>query len=103
MAAMTPKGLFHGMRSFLILWFGQSVSVIGSGLGGFALGVWVYRTTGSTTQFAMVSFVMGLVLIVMNPVGGALADRRDRRQLMILANLGAGAISLLRGAGWRRS
>jgi MFS family permease len=95
MAAMTSKGLFHGMRSFLILWSGQSVSAIGSGLGGFALGVWVYKTTGSTTQFAMISFVMGLALIVVNPVGGALSDRRDRRQLMFLANLGAGAMSLL--------
>ncbi len=95
---MTPKGLFHGMRTFLILWFGQSVSVLGSGLGSFALGVWVYQTTRSATQYAMISFVMGLALIVMNPVGGALADRRDRRQLMILANIGSGVMSLVMAA-----
>ena len=92
---MTSKSLFHGMRKFLILWFGLFVSAIGTGLGSFALGVWVYRKTGSTTQFAMISVVMGLALIVMNPVGGALADRRDRRQLLILANAGSGLMSLL--------
>jgi MFS family permease len=92
---MAAKSLFHGMRSFLILWFGQFVSSIGTGLGSFALGVWVFQTTGSTTQFALIGVVTGLALIVMNPVGGALADRRDRRQLMILGNAGSGLTSLL--------
>jgi len=98
MAKMTSESTFRGMRRFLVLWSGQSVSALGTGLGSFALGVWVYQTTGSATQFAMISFVMGLALMVMNPVGGALADRRDRRQLLILSDAGAGLMSLLMAA-----
>ena len=49
---MTQKTESHGMRTFVFVWFGQLVSTIGSGLTGFALGVWVYQETGSTTLFA---------------------------------------------------
>ncbi len=31
-----------GMRAFFTIWFGQLISLIGSQLTGFALGVWVY-------------------------------------------------------------
>src|SRR5262245_3689130 len=89
------SGSFRGMRRFLILWAGQAVSMLGTGLGSFALGVWVFKQTGSTTQYAMISVATGLALIVMNPVSGALADRRDRRQLLLLSNVGAGLMSLL--------
>jgi MFS family permease len=86
------------MRQFLILWSGQSVSALGTSLGGFALGVWVYQTTGSATQFALISFVMAVVFIVMNPVAGALADRWDRRKLLILSNAGSGLMTLVMAA-----
>ena len=39
-----------GFRSFAWLWAGQTVSIFGSGLTAFALGVWVYQTTGSVTR-----------------------------------------------------
>ncbi len=86
------------MRKFLILWAGQSVSALGTGFGSFALGVWVYETTGSATQFAMISFVVGLVFIVVNPIGGALADRWDRRKLLLLSNAGSGLMTVLMAA-----
>lgn len=52
------------MRVFLVIWFGQFISTLGSGLTGFALGVWVYQQTGSATQFALTTFfyVMPTVL-----------------------------------------
>jgi DHA3 family macrolide efflux protein-like MFS transporter len=34
------------MTAFLVLWFGQAISVLGTGLTTFARGVWVYRETG---------------------------------------------------------
>jgi len=98
MAGEMKRDLFQGMRRFLILWSGQSVSALGTGLGSFALGVWVFRKTGSATQFAMISVAMGLALIIMNPISGALADRRDRRQLLLLSDVGSGLMSLLMAA-----
>jgi MFS family permease len=84
---------------FLWIWFGQLLSVVGSGLTGFALGVWVYQRTGSVTQFALISLFTTLPGIVLSPLAGALVDRWDRRRAMILADLGAAlataAIALL--------
>src|SRR3954469_16659293 len=48
-------GLVSGMRSFLLIWFGQVVSLIGSGLTGFALGVWTYEQTRSVTHLSLIA------------------------------------------------
>ncbi len=82
------------MRVFGFIWFGQLVSLIGSGITSFALGVWVYEHTGSVTQYALVLLATALPNIVVSPLAGALVDRWDRRQTMIFSDLGA-ALSTL--------
>src|SRR4028119_935556 len=67
------------MPVFILIWFGQMVSLIGSGLTGFALGVWVYQRTGSVTQLALISLFTILPGIVISPIAGTLVDRWDRR------------------------
>jgi len=84
----------RGMRAFTLIWLGQFASLVGSGLTGFALGVWVYRQTGSATQFALISLFTTLPGIVMSPLVGALVDRWDRRWVMVFSDLGA-ALSTL--------
>lgn len=88
-----PSPLSRGMKVFLILWAGQSASSLGTSLGSFAVGVWVFQRTGSATGFAMISLVTGIVLVVMAPVGGALADRFDRRKLLLIADLSSGLLT----------
>lgn len=83
-----------GMRVFTLIWLGQIVSLIGSSLTNFALGVWVYQWTGSVTQFALISLFTTIPLIAFSPVAGALVDRWERRWVMILSDSGA-AISTL--------
>ncbi|MEM8827930.1 MAG: MFS transporter [Cyanobacteria bacterium P01_G01_bin.19] len=77
------------MPSFIAIWFGQVVSLIGSGLTGFALGVWVYQTTGSATQFSLIYLFTELPAILVAPVAGAIADRWDKRWVMILSDVGS--------------
>lgn len=88
-----------GMRIFILVWFGQLVSLIGSGLTEFAMGIWVYQRTGSATQFALISLFASLPSIIISPVAGVLVDRWNRRWAMILsdsgAGLGTGVIALL--------
>ncbi len=79
-----------GMRTFLTVWVGQLVSLFGSQLSGFGLGVWVYMETGSTTRFALISLATTVPGILLSPIAGALVDRWDRRRAMILADVGAG-------------
>lgn len=82
------------MTPFLLVWVGQLISTIGSGLTGFALGIWVYQSTGSVMQFSLIYFFTELPGIVIAPLAGAIADRHDRRQIMILSNLGGGLCTL---------
>jgi DHA3 family macrolide efflux protein-like MFS transporter len=84
---MHPQSrLAQGMRTFTTIWFGQVISTLGSSLSGFALGVWLYQKTGSTTLFALNMFVYFLPTVLFAPISGVLADRYDRRIVMILAD-----------------
>ena len=84
----------RGFRTFVIIWLGQSISLIGSGLTGFALGVWVYQRTGSATQFTLIALATALPGIVFSPIAGALVDRWDRKWAMILSDTAAGLCTI---------
>jgi MFS family permease len=75
--------------TFLSVWVGQMISLFGSGLTKFALGLWVMEETGSVTQFALVYLVASLPSIVLAPLVGRWVDRTDRRRMMLLADTGA--------------
>jgi MFS transporter, DHA3 family, macrolide efflux protein len=85
------------MRVFIIVWLGQLISLIGSGLSGFALGFWVLQRTGSVTQFGLISLFATLPGILISPIAGALVDRWDRRLAMLLSDIGAGLSILVIG------
>ena len=79
-----------GMRAFFTIWSGQLVSLIGSQLTGFALGVWVYEQTHSVSMLALVQVAMQLPYVVFSPLAGVFADRWNRRTAMIVSDFGAG-------------
>jgi MFS family permease len=84
-------------RDFFVIWLGQVVSVLGSGLTGFALGVWVYERTGSITEFTLIAVFGAVPGLLLSPFAGVLADRWDRRKVLILSDLGAalGTVALV--------
>jgi MFS transporter, DHA3 family, macrolide efflux protein len=82
------------MPTFILIWAGQLVSLLGSHLTGFAVGVWVYQRTRSVTLFGLAAVLAELPGLVVSPVAGALVDRWDRRRTLLLADLG-GALSAL--------
>jgi len=83
------------MTTFVIVWLGQLVSTIGSGLTGFALGIWVYQRTGSVTQFALIGLAGMIPRLLLSPLAGAVIDRWGRRRAMILADTGAAVVTLV--------
>ncbi len=87
---MTQHPTNKGMQVFILIWFGQMISLVGSGLTNFALGVWVYQQTGSVTQFALISLFTSLPMILISPIAGVLVDRLPRRWVMIISDFGAG-------------
>ncbi len=74
---------------FLIVWIGQLVSSIGSGLTAFSLGVYAYQETHMATSAALITLFSFVPSILLRPIGGVLADRFDRRAMMILGDLGS--------------
>jgi DHA3 family macrolide efflux protein-like MFS transporter len=82
------------MRTFLIIWFGQLISIIGSGLTGFGLSVWIYEQTGQALPIALNALFFNLPRVLLAPFAGAIADRYDRRSIMILADIGAAVATL---------
>jgi DHA3 family macrolide efflux protein-like MFS transporter len=80
-------------RDFVIIWTGLMISAVGSGLSTFALGLWVLRETGSTTQFALTFLATALPAIAVSPLAGAVADRYDRRQIMIISDFASAAVT----------
>lgn len=84
----------QSMRTFYIIWFGQLISTLGSGLTGFALSVYVYEQTRSTTAFAITILMFTLPGVFFSPIAGALVDRFPRRWMMILSDSGAGLTTL---------
>lgn len=82
------------MKTFIFVWAGQLISLIGSSLTGFALGVWVYQTTGSVTNFSLIALSQTLPLVVISLVAGIIVDRHSRRWVMIISDFGSGLCTL---------
>ncbi|KGE16350.1 MFS transporter [Paenibacillus wynnii] len=76
-------------KKFLIVWMGQMISSIGVGLTAFSLGVYAFEKTNTATSAALITLFSFLPSILLRPVGGVLADRYDRRVMMILGDLGS--------------
>ncbi len=91
---MSKLAAVRRMRMFLIIWTGQLVSLIGSGLTSFALGVWIYEQTGSATQFALNMVAYFIPRILLGPVAGVVIDRSDRRRVMMFSDALAGSATL---------
>lgn len=94
---MTPESspaAPRSMRTFLVIWAGQVVSIIGSGLTGFALAVWIFERTGEATPFALTALFASLPRVLISPVAGAVADRVSRRTIMMLADSGNALLTL---------
>jgi MFS transporter, DHA3 family, macrolide efflux protein len=83
------------MKTFIFIWIGQFVSLLGSSLTSFALGIWVYQNTKSVTLYTLVLLSAVLPPILFSPFIGALVDRWPRRWVMILSDAGAGIGTLL--------
>jgi DHA3 family macrolide efflux protein-like MFS transporter len=95
MSPQAPTSPGGSLRTFVTVWFGQLISTVGSGAQSFALGAYIYQASGSVTRFALATFFSSLPMVVLSPFAGVLADRWDRRKLMLLGHLGAGLNVLL--------
>jgi MFS family permease len=78
------------MRGFTIIWFGQLVSLLGTGMTQFALTIWAWQATGEVTALALVALFATVPQILTSPLAGAIVDRWDRKHVMMLSDIAAG-------------
>ncbi len=81
----------RGMMAFSLVWFGQLLSLIGTGMTSFALALWAWRETGAATSLALVAFFAAGPTILFSPFAGALVDRWNRKLVMMVSDSAAGA------------
>lgn len=74
------------MKNFLVLWFGQFVSLIGSGISSFGLSIWILQNTQTTTSFALTFLFRLLPGIIFAPIAGSFVDRHDRKLTMMITD-----------------
>jgi MFS family permease len=84
------KTFSHLGKAFLLIWFGQLISLIGTGMMRFAFILWAYESDGQATTIALLGVTGFLPEILFSPIAGVIVDRRDRRLIMLLADLCAG-------------
>jgi len=77
-------------HDYMLLWSGQVVSVLGSGMSGIAFPLLVLALTRSPAQAGLVGAFGGLPYLVLSLPAGALVDRWDRKRVMILCDVGRG-------------
>lgn len=80
-----------GFRKFLLLWLGGLISQIGGGLTSFGLGVYVFNRTGRAADVAFITLIGFLPSLILSVPAGVLADKYDRRLLMMIGDGCSGA------------
>jgi len=90
-------------RDFRLLWTGQAVSLLGDTAFLVALGWRTFTLTGSARSLGYVLTLQGLGLLSTVLIGGALADRYDRRTMMLVSDVSrfgiVGALTVIDGTG----
>ncbi|TLZ65220.1 MAG: MFS transporter, partial [Methanobacteriota archaeon] len=83
------------MRAFTLVCTGQTFSLLGTGMTGFALVIWAYLQTGQVTTLALAAFARFAPTVILSPIAGALVDRWNRKLTMMLSDLAAGVATIV--------
>ena len=98
---MKPKKLFH--RNFSLMIIGQIISLFGNAILRFALSMYVLDLTGSAAAFGTILAVSMIPTVLLSPVGGIIADRINRRNIMVALDFTtAGLIVLAKGVAGQK-
>lgn len=74
------------LKSYSILWSGQLVSLIGSGMTIFVLLVWLFEETGQATSVSLLFLFAFGPEVVLSPFAGVVVDRYSRKTIMIVSD-----------------
>lgn len=90
---MEHTKLMH--KDFLLVVIGQIISLFGNGIVRFALPLYLLNQTGSAKLFGLVTALSFLPMIILTPIGGIIADRVNKRNVMVILDFLTAALMLL--------
>lgn len=80
---------------FLLVIVGQAVSLFGNTIIRFALPLYILEITGSAALFGMISALSFLPMIIMSPLGGIIADRVNKKWVVVVLDFATGVLMLI--------
>ncbi|KAA0783975.1 MFS transporter [Bacillus wiedmannii] len=80
------------LRNICLYSIAKTVSIFGSSMYSFALGLYVLQITGSALNFAITLILGTIPMIVLNPFAGVIADKVDKKKLVICMDLLSGCL-----------
>lgn len=89
---MENKKRNQELRNICLYSIAKTVSISGSSIYSFALGLYVLQITGSALNFAITLILGTIPMIVMNPFAGVIADKVDKKKLVICMDLLSGCL-----------
>lgn len=84
------KHRLGGMVGFIVVWLGQIVSVLASGMTQFSLTIWMYQQTSSATALGLMQVFYITPFLIISPIAGVMVDRYNRKLMMMVSDLTAG-------------
>ncbi|WP_034447976.1 MFS transporter [Butyrivibrio sp. AE2032] len=83
------------LKTFLILWFSQIVSELGTAMTDYALVIWVYEQKGTASSVTLLTLCIFLPTIFFRFIAGTVADRQNKKLIMLLSDLVAALGTLI--------
>lgn len=77
---------FRELRVFLLLWFTQSFSALGSSMTSFALVIWSYEQQGSALATSLLAICSYGPYVLLSIFAGALSDRWNKKIIMLVSD-----------------
>lgn len=90
---MGQTNLFH--KDFTLVVIGQIISLFGNGIVRFALPLYLLNQTKSASLFGLVTALSFIPMIVLMPVGGIIADRVNKRNVMVFLDFMTAGLMLI--------
>ncbi len=94
MQAPTATRRPSGMIGFTVVWLGQIVSVLASGMTSFAMTIYMYQQTHSATAMGLVQVAYITPFLIMSPIAGVMVDRYNRKLMMMVSDIVGGIATL---------
>lgn len=83
------------MKNLGLFIIGKLISVFGSAIYTFAIGLYVIKQTGSGFSFALTLFVGLIPTIIFSPVAGYMSDRFDKKKIVVFMDFANGMMFLI--------